>query len=55
MSAPCLTFLCPRCRQTSVADRDEDGFPICGWCEPRDFRAEIMALHDRTIAALKAR
>lgn len=29
---PITTYLCPKCKQTSVADRDRAGNPICTRC-----------------------
>lgn len=33
---PVTTFLCPVCQRTTVADRDGDGFPVCGLCDSSD-------------------
>ena len=29
---PIVTYYCPHCQKTSVADRDADGFPVCPHC-----------------------
>lgn len=49
---PAVTFLCPVCRQTSVADYDADGFPVCPACGPSDPDQHVSDKYSPTVNRL---